>query len=40
METYALELGDRVVAYLNGGIDRNERDSHYEGYGVYSWGES
>jgi hypothetical protein len=38
MDTYAIELGDRVVAYLNGGIDRNPQDRQYTDSNA--WGES
>ncbi len=38
METYLTELGERVVAFLNGGIDRNIPDVRYlAGWTVEDW---
>ena len=41
METYQIELGERVVRYLNGGIDRNPEDRWFmETYPANVWGEA
>jgi hypothetical protein len=41
METFEVELGERVMRYLNGGLDRNPVDSHFAAtYPHLVWGES